>query len=104
MSYKFCWISRDCNGAAHASVKLAGSLLKGPFLVISITSVLVMLIFAGSIVLILFLSFFFYLMKVRIIKKKKKLGYSFMMLGKSPMRYTVDTRSNDTCTTQKERT
>ena len=61
LSYKFCWISRDCNGAAHASVKLAGSLLEGPFLVISITSVLVMLIFVGSIVLILFLSFFFFL-------------------------------------------
>ena len=55
LSYKFCWISRDCNGAAHASVKLAGSLLEGPFLVISITPVLVMLIFAGSIVLILIL-------------------------------------------------
>ena len=26
LSRKFCWISRDCNGTAHASVKLAGSL------------------------------------------------------------------------------
>ena len=26
LSCKFCWISRDCNGAPHASVKLAGSL------------------------------------------------------------------------------
>ena len=26
LSRKFCWISRDCNGAAYASVKLAGSL------------------------------------------------------------------------------
>ena len=71
LSYKFCWISRDCNGAAHASVKLAGSLLEGPFLVITITSVLVMLIFAGSIVLILFLRFFFFFNESPDYQKKK---------------------------------
>ena len=48
--------------------------LEGPFLVIRPTSLLVLLIFAGLIVLMLFLSFFFSLMKVWIIKKIRRVA------------------------------
>ena len=71
LSCNFCWISRDCSGVAHVSAKLASSLRKS-FSYNCPTSLLLLLIFAGLIVLLLFLSFCSFNESPDYQKKKKK--------------------------------